>query len=85
MVISVKNPIKQILASNSPAGIKVIALSLMLVLVTAAPIMLYILFGPEDGNPVGLGLLFAAGALVGHIGFLVGMLMLLRDYYFRRK
>jgi hypothetical protein len=84
-VISVKNPIKQILASNSPAGIKVIALSLMLVLVTAAPIMLYILFGPEDGNPVGLGLLFAAGALVGHIGFLVGMLMLLRDYYFRRK
>ena len=81
----VKNPIKQILASNSPLGIKIIALSLLLVLVSAAPIMLYIIFGPADGNPIGLGLLFAVGALVGHLGFLVGLLLLIRDHYFRRK
>ncbi len=81
----VKNPIKQILASNSPLGIKIIALSLLLVLVSAAPIMLYIVFGPADGNPIGLGLLFAVGALVGHLGFLVGLLLLIRDHYFRRK
>lgn len=85
MVARVKNPIKHILASNSPLGIKIIALSLLLVLVSAAPIMLYILFGPADGNPIGLGLLFAAGALVGHLGFLVGLLLLIRDHYFRRK
>lgn len=85
MVVRVKNPIKQILASNSPLGIKIIALSLLLVLVSAAPIMLYIVFGPADGNPIGLGLLFAVGALVGHLGFLVGLLLLIRDHYFRRK
>jgi len=85
VVVRVKNPIKQILASNSPLGIKIIALSLLLVLVSAAPIMLYIIFGPADGNPIGLGLLFAVGALVGHLGFLVGLLLLIRDHYFRRK
>ena len=28
------------------------------------PLLLYILFGPADGNPVGLGLLMVAGTLL---------------------
>jgi hypothetical protein len=79
------NPITKILRSNSQRGIKVIALSLLLVLVSAAPIMLYVVFGPADGNPVGLGLLFAAGALIGHIGFVIGILLLLWDNFISNK
>ena len=79
------NPIRYILRSDSPRAIKVIALSLLVVLASAAPIMLYILFGPADGNPICLGLLFAAGALVGHIGFVVGMLLLIWDYWLNKN
>ncbi|QEI12600.1 hypothetical protein [Cellvibrio japonicus] len=79
------NPISYILRSNSPRGIKVIALSLLVVLVSAAPIMFYIVLGPEDGNPIGLGLLFAFGALVGHVGFVAGMLLLIWDNLLNKK
>lgn len=79
------NPVTKILRSDSQRGIKVIALSLLVVFIAAAPIMLYLLLGPADGNPVGLGLLFAAGALIGHAGFLVGVLLLLWDNFLSNK
>lgn len=79
------NPVTKILQSNSQRGIKVIALSLLLVFVSAAPIMLYILLGPADGNPIGLGLLFAVGALVAHVGFVLGILLLLWDNFISRR
>lgn len=85
MVGPVKNPIRLILGSQSPRAVKIIALSLLLVLVCAAPIMLYGIFGPENGNPVALGWLFAVGAVVAHIGFLIGMLLLIWDLYFAKK
>lgn len=79
-----KNPITTILRSNSARGIKVIALSLLLVLASALPLMLYMFLGPEDGNPIALGWLFAAGAMIGHLGFAVGLIMLLRDMWFKK-
>ncbi len=79
------NPIRTILNSSSQRGIKIIALSLMLVLVCAAPIMLYSLFGPEDGNPVLLSWLFAIGSVIAHIGFFVGILLVLWDLYIAKK
>lgn len=82
---SMWNPIRAVLVSNSSRGIKIIALSLMLVLVCAAPIMLYIALGPEDGNPVLLGWLFAGGAMIAHVGFFVGIVLLIWDMYFAKK
>lgn len=79
-----KNPVTYILRSNSARGIKVIALSLLLVLASALPLMLYIFLGPEDGNPVALGWLFAAGAMIGHLGFALGLIMLLWDILFKK-
>ena len=80
-----KNPVTAILRSNSPRGIKIIALSLLLVMVCAAPLMLYVFFGPEDGNPVGLGLLFSCGALVAHVGFTVGLVLLIWDVFIKKN
>ena len=79
------NPIRTVMHSNSPRGIKIIALSLMLVLMCAAPIMLYSLFGPADGNPILLSWLFAIGAVLAHLGFLSGILLLIWDLYFAKK
>lgn len=80
-----KNPITAILRSKASLGIKWIAFSLMVVLVSAMPSMLYALFGPGDGSSMTLTLIFAVGALLGHIGFLIGLLLLLRDAFFNKK
>ena len=79
------NPIRTVMRSSSPRGIKIIALSLMLVLICAAPIMLYSLFGPADGNPILLSWLFAIGAVLAHLGFLIGILLIIWDLYFAKK
>jgi len=51
-------------------GLAVIVLSL-------APLLLYVVFGPKDGNPIGLGLLMVFGIPVGVaisvVGLVVGM------------
>jgi hypothetical protein len=79
------NPVRAIINSNSLRGVKIIALSLMLVLLCAAPIMLYSLLGPDDGGPIVLGWLFAAGAIIAHLGFLIGILLIIWDLYFTKK
>jgi len=42
------------------------------------PLLLYCVFGPADGNPIGLGLLFAVLTPVGLLTALAGLLMLLK-------
>lgn len=76
-----KNPVRAILRSGAAPGLKVIALSLLLVFASALPYMLYATFGPAEGNPVALGWLFAVGAMVAHIGFLVGLVWLMWETY----
>lgn len=79
------NPIRTVMRSSSLRGVKIIALSLMLVLLCAMPIMLYSIFGPDDGGPMVLGWVFAIGALIAHVGFLVGILLIIWDMYFVKK
>ena len=58
-------------------------ISVVLLVLSVAPIMLYAEFGPADGNPVGLGLLMvfggslfgatlAVGTALWMVGWLVG-------------
>lgn len=79
------NPIRTVMRSSSLRGVKIIALSLMLVLLCAMPIMLYSIFGSDDGGPMVLGWVFAIGALIAHVGFLVGILLIIWDMYFVKK
>jgi len=48
------------------AGLIVIVLSL-------APLLLYIAFGPADGNPIGLGLLMFFGVPTGAVLAFIGL------------
>lgn len=77
-----QDPITRILQSRSAPGLKIIALSLVLLFATALPVMGYLIFGPEGGNPVWLGRLFALGALLAHVGFIAGLVMLIKEAYF---
>lgn len=82
--MKVKNPITAIWYSDASRGLKIIAYSLVLVFASAAPFMGYVLLGPEDSNPVNLGLLFAVGALIAHVGFFVGLMLLIWDHYLKK-
>ena len=52
-------------------------IGLALIVLSVAPLLLYVLFGPKDGNPIGLGLLMVVGVPVGVavsvVGLVVGM------------
>lgn len=56
------------------SGPRTIANSLKLGIVGIAPLLLYIEFGPKDGNPIGLGLLAALTVPVAVTGVFVGIL-----------
>jgi len=81
----IKNPVTAFLKSNASRGIKIIALSLGVILLSVLPLMLHMLFSAEGATSMPLTILFAVGALVGHIGFIVGLLLLLRDMLGGRK
>jgi hypothetical protein len=38
-----------------------------------APLLLYVIFGPKDGNPIGLGLLMVFGVPVGLLILIIGL------------
>ncbi len=41
------------------------------------PLLLYIAFGPADGNPIGLGLLAALAVPVAGLGVMIGVVKML--------
>lgn len=48
------------------------------------PLEMYILFGPRDGNPIGLGLLFITAAPLGLMIFVIGLIKLIVRYFLDR-
>jgi hypothetical protein len=52
-------------------------LGLFVAVIGYTPLQLYILFGPSDGNPVGLGLLFVMGMLAGLFVVAIGFIRML--------
>lgn len=71
------NTITRFLTGNKPLGLKIIVVAAGIALLSLLPLLLYILFGPSDGNPIGLGLLALAGMLLGLAGLVIGIIGLL--------
>jgi len=51
--------------------------SLVLAVTGVSPLLLYILLGPRDGNPIGLGLLALAALLLSAAGAAVGLIKMM--------
>ncbi|HEX5132863.1 MAG TPA: hypothetical protein VFX92_10280, partial [Candidatus Krumholzibacteria bacterium] len=49
------------------------------------PLQLYILFGPRDGNPIGLGLLAIFAIPAGAVVTGVGLVKLVVSHFLNRK
>ena len=50
-----------------------------------APLLVYILLGPSDGNPIGLGLLAVLAVAVSGIGMLIGAVIAAMEFFSRPK
>ncbi|MBS0308232.1 MAG: hypothetical protein JSS58_04595 [Proteobacteria bacterium] len=59
------------------SGLTILLWSLVLGAAGIVPLLLYIAFGPSDGNPIGLGLLAAFAVPVGAIGACTGLVKML--------
>jgi hypothetical protein len=65
------------------SGARIALGSLVLGVAAALPLSLYIVFGPKDGNPIGLGLLAVVGLPIAAVGVLVGVVKLLVERFTR--
>ncbi len=79
------NALLQFLRSDAPTGLKIIVIGISITVLTTLPLLLYILVGPVDGNPIGLGLLFVAGVAIGILGFLLGIAWLIAEHFMNRR
>lgn len=68
------NLIKRFLKSEMHAGLKIALTGLVVAMLCWFPLLLYVPFGPADGNPIGLGLLAMIGTLVGVFAIGIGLL-----------
>jgi hypothetical protein len=59
------------------SGLRIIKASAAFGVAGVLPLLLYIAFGPADGNPIGLGLLAVAAVPVAAVGIAVGAVKLL--------
>ena len=67
------------------SGAKIVLASLALGLAGLLPLVLYIEFGPPEGNPIGLGLLAMVAAPVSGVGMFVGLVKILVERFDRRE
>ena len=67
------------------SGLKIVVWSIALGAACVLPLQLYILFGPADGNPIGLGLLAVAAVPIAGLGVVIGVIKCLVEYFARKE
>jgi hypothetical protein len=66
------------------AGSKLFAGGIAVLVLGVGPLLLYIAFGPADGNPIGLGLLAMVAVPAGGILAGLGLVRMLIEFLVRR-
>ena len=66
-------------------GWKIFLASLAAGAIGIAPLLLYALLGPKNGNPIGLGLLAMLAVPVAAIGSLIGLVTMVVEYFLRPR
>jgi hypothetical protein len=66
------------------SGAKIVLGSLAFGVAGVLPLLLYVAFGPADGNPIGLGLLMVATVPFAALGAAIGIVKMLVERFARR-
>jgi hypothetical protein len=72
-------------ANGRSRGMKILLASLLIGAAGVAPLLLYILLGPADGNPIGLGLLAVVAVPVSVVGMAIGVVTILVQHFARPR
>lgn len=72
-------------ADSNGRGLRILLRSLLVGALGVAPLLVYMLLGPKDGNPIGLGLLAALAVAVSGIGMLIGAVIAAMEFFSRPK
>jgi hypothetical protein len=72
-------------ADQRSRGLKILLMSLAAGAIGITPLVLYIMLGPKDGNPIGLGLLAMLAIPVAAIGSLVGLVTMAVEFFIRPR
>ncbi len=75
-----RNPVTRIVYSRAHIGLKIIALSLVLILLGAIPFLGCWIWQPEQ-IPYWTAVVFAGSAGIAHVGFVLGLLLLIREMF----
>ena len=67
------------------SGAKIALGSLAFGVAGVLPLLLYIAFGPADGNPIGLGLLVAVTVPLAALGVVIGLVKVLIERFRRTE
>jgi hypothetical protein len=78
------NRVKQPAPGRS-RGVRILRTSLLIGAAGIAPLLLYILLGPADGNPIGLGLLAVLAVPASILGMAIGCIILVIERFTRPK
>ena len=62
---------------------KIMAWSAVFGFTGVLPLLLYVAFGPADGNPIGLGLLALAAMAIAGMGLVIGLIKMLVQHFGR--
>lgn len=68
-----------------PVGRRILIASFAVGVVGVGPLLLYMLFGPADGNPIGLGLLAVLAAPISVGGMVLGAIVMVVRRLFPAK
>ena len=68
-------------AVKRPVGRRILLTSLAAGAVGVTPLLFYILLGPKDGNPIGLGLLAMLAVPVAVIGGVIGVVTMAVEFF----
>lgn len=66
------------------SGLKIMVWSVAIGFAGVLPLLLYIAFGPADGNPIGLGLLAVVAVPMAGVGAAIGLIKMLVQHLGRR-
>ena len=66
------------------SGRTILVFGIAVAVIGVLPLLLYIELGPEDGNPIGLGLLAMAALPTGAVIAAVGLIKIVVQFFLRR-
>lgn len=72
-------------APRRSRGARIVLTSLLIGAAGITPLLLYILLGPADGNPIGLGLLAVAAVAGSIVGVAIGSITILVERFTRPR